>query len=53
MGVNRTEYSDEVVFEGADGTLCCIDSMFFRRHSLEVDFAFGKGVFEILGAFVI
>ena len=42
-----------MIFEGSDGSFGWIGAMFLGRHTVKVNFIFGKGVFEFLTAFVV
>ena len=53
FGVNGTENRDEMILEGANCTLSRVGSMFFGGNTLILDLILSKGVFEILGTFVV
>ena len=53
FGVDCAENGDKVVLESSNGTFSCVDTVLFRRNTLELDVVFTKRIFEVLGAFVV
>ena len=53
VGVNAAQRGNQMIFEGVNCSLGGISSMFFGRHTLEVNFIFCKRIFDFLTAFVI
>jgi hypothetical protein len=53
LGIDSAEDSNKVIFKSANGTFGGIDTVFFRRNTLELDVVFGKRVLEILRTFVV
>jgi hypothetical protein len=51
--VDATEASNEVIFEGADGTFCGIAAMDAGRYQLEVNIFFRHVILEDLGTFIV
>jgi hypothetical protein len=42
-----------MILESPNGSFCSIGSMFLRRHALESDVVFNKGILELLRALVV
>ena len=42
-----TETGYKIVLEGLDGTFCCIATVAVRRDTLEINFVFHEGCFEV------
>lgn len=53
VAISGAEHSDEMVFEGANGTFSCVAAMVIRWSELKIDVVLGKVVFEKFGALVV
>jgi hypothetical protein len=53
LGMDGAKDRDKVIFECPNGAFSSVDSMFFWRNTLKLDVILGKGIFQILGAFVV
>jgi hypothetical protein len=53
MRINRAEGRNKMILESPNGSFCSIGLIFFRRHALERDVAFNKGILEFLKALVV
>ena len=53
LRVNGAENGNKVIFKSSNGTFSCVDAVFFRGNSLELDVIFGESILEILGTFVV
>ena len=51
--MDSAEDGDKMILERPDGTFGRVRSVFFRGNTLKLDFVLRKGVFEILGTFVV
>ena len=52
-GIDGAEDRDEMGFKGPDRTFCGVRTMLFGRQALKGDLIFEKGIFQILGAFIV
>ena len=53
VGIHRTKDGYKMVFERADSTFCCIDTMGVWGNKLEADVVIVEGIAEFVGAFVV
>lgn len=51
--IGATQTSDEVIFENADGSFCCVATVCVWWYQLKINLIVGEEIFELGGGFVV